>query len=157
MGSGQPITCVPLGEEHLPTRVEWLNDPRVRAGITISFQAALDDTVAWFRKAAEDETRADFVCLSQDGSTVSMFGFTDISDATASLYLYVAPEMHGKGVGRLTMVHLLREAQRLGLTEVRLEVKAKNTSAVRLYERFGFQVTGDVPGEVKFKMTAAVR
>lgn len=157
MGSGEPITCVPLAEDHLPTRVEWLNDPRVREGITISFQATLEDTVTWFGKAAEDETRADFVCLAQDGSTVSMFGITDISDGTAALYLYVAPEMHGRGVGRLTMVHLLKEAQRLALTEVRLEVKAENTSAVRLYERFGFQVTGEVPEEAKLKMTAAVR
>ncbi|WP_176554611.1 GNAT family N-acetyltransferase [Georgenia sp. 311] len=157
MGSGEPITCVPLVEEHLPARVEWLNDPRVRAGITISFQASLEDTVTWFRKAAEDETRADFACVSQDGSPVSMFGITDIADGSAALYLYVAPDLHAKGIGRLTMVHLLKEAQRLGLTEVRLEVKAENTSAVRLYERFGFHVTGEVPGEAKLKMTAVVR
>jgi lipopolysaccharide/colanic/teichoic acid biosynthesis glycosyltransferase/GNAT superfamily N-acetyltransferase len=157
MGSGTPISCVPLAEEHLGTRVEWLNDPRVRSGISISFDATLKDTVSWFGRAAQDDRRADFVCHTEDGTAVSMFGLTEIEDGHAALYLYVSPDMHGKGIGRLTMVHVTKKAQELGVTDLRLEVKAENTSAVRLYERFGFEVTGEVSGEAKLAMSAVLR
>lgn len=138
MGSGEPVHCRPLERRDLPTRVEWLNEPSIRRGISISFTADLSEMERWFERANMDTTRADYICVLEDGAPIAMFGLVNVS-STADLYLYVSPGSHGRGYGRLAMVHLLKEARRLGVCELKLEVKAENQRAIRLYERFGFK------------------
>jgi ribosomal-protein-alanine N-acetyltransferase len=48
----------------------------------------------------------------------------------------------GSGIGTLLLTALLDEAQRRGLPQVELEVRADNDRAQRLYERFGFERIG---------------
>ena len=54
----------------------------------------------------------------------------------------VHPEHRQKGVAKKLLSISLRIAKEKGMQQATLEVRANNTSAHRLYERFGFEITG---------------
>lgn len=56
--------------------------------------------------------------------------------------LAVVPEVRGRGVGRQLLAAVEEQATSLGCCAITLEVRADNTIARGLYERFGFE-----PGE----------
>ncbi len=58
------------------------------------------------------------------------------------LNLCVHPERRGAGLGRRLLRQLLCEAGRRGMREARLEVRASNRGAIRLYRALGFRRTG---------------
>ncbi len=51
----------------------------------------------------------------------------------------VSPDAQGRGLGRVLLDALVAEAARQGASSVLLEVRADNPSAIRLYERTGFE------------------
>lgn len=54
----------------------------------------------------------------------------------------VRPEFRGRGFGSALLTHALAEGARHGAPRAILEVRRSNEPARRLYERFGFVVTG---------------
>jgi ribosomal-protein-alanine N-acetyltransferase len=56
--------------------------------------------------------------------------------------LAVRPEFRGRGLGSALLAHALAEGTRRGAPRAMLEVRRSNETARRLYERFGFAVTG---------------
>ena len=54
------------------------------------------------------------------------------------------PDLHGNGIGRRMVEHLIREAQLSGIKSLRLDVLHYNTPAVKLYEQAGFLKKGEV-------------
>lgn len=53
-------------------------------------------------------------------------------------FMYVRPEYRGQGVNTQILQALKHWAAALGLTEMRLEVYAENTAALKAYEKAGF-------------------
>lgn len=53
--------------------------------------------------------------------------------------MYVLPEHRGKGINALIMEELKRLARSRGINEVRLEVFSLNQSAIKAYEKIGFE------------------
>ncbi|HEY1022067.1 MAG TPA: GNAT family N-acetyltransferase [Flavisolibacter sp.] len=62
--------------------------------------------------------------------------------------MYVSPEHRGKGINALLIEKLKSLAKRRGITELRLDVFAENASAIKAYEKVGFQ-----PLLVEMRMT----
>jgi len=62
------------------------------------------------------------------------------------LNLCVAPVKRGAGGGRRLLRHLVMESARDGMSQVLLEVRNSNQSAIDLYTGEGFQVIGRRPG-----------
>lgn len=58
----------------------------------------------------------------------------------------IAPEGRGQGIGRQAMDHLIAEARKRNDRMFVLEVIEQNTSAVRLYQRVGFQTVRRLVG-----------
>lgn len=54
----------------------------------------------------------------------------------------IAPELRGKGLGELLIVHLFEEALRRNAQWVTLEVRVSNSPAITLYEKYGFTIQG---------------
>lgn len=54
-------------------------------------------------------------------------------------FMYVKPEHRGKGVNQKILDALLDWAKRRNLTEIRLEVYSENASAIKAYEKAGFE------------------
>ena len=55
------------------------------------------------------------------------------------------------GIGQELMHEAERQAGRLGVEKIMLEVFATNDRAIHVYEKMGFRVVGRVPGEIKYK------
>lgn len=53
--------------------------------------------------------------------------------------MYVAPEMRGRGIGRALLARLESEARNLGLTRIVLETGTRQSEAIALYQRAGFE------------------
>ena len=53
-------------------------------------------------------------------------------------FMYVMPGHRGKGVNKLIIDALKQWSQEQGITEIRLEVYAVNTAALKAYEKVGF-------------------
>ncbi|WP_412850971.1 GNAT family N-acetyltransferase [Chryseobacterium sp. PMSZPI] len=54
-------------------------------------------------------------------------------------FMYVKPEHRGKGINKLVTDELINWAKSRGISEVRLDVYAENESAVKAYEKAGFE------------------
>lgn len=54
--------------------------------------------------------------------------------------LYLLPELHGRGLGRLMLAHVEAEARRLGCDTIMLTVNKGNASSIAVYDRAGFTV-----------------
>jgi ribosomal-protein-alanine N-acetyltransferase len=54
----------------------------------------------------------------------------------------VRPAYRGQGIGTALLARVFEDARALGARRATLEVRASNTGARRLYERFGFYVAG---------------
>ena len=65
----------------------------------------------------------------------------------ANAAFMVAPDARGLGVGRAMGEHSLAEARRLGFRAMQFNfVVSTNESAVRLWQRLGFEIVGTLPG-----------
>ena len=56
--------------------------------------------------------------------------------------VFVAPAARGKGVARLLMEALEREAAKLGVTLMQLETGIRQPEAIALYRKFGYAERG---------------
>jgi ribosomal-protein-alanine N-acetyltransferase len=56
--------------------------------------------------------------------------------------LAVHPDRRRQGLASLLLTHVLDDAVRRGAEKATLEVRRSNEGALRLYERFGFEVGG---------------
>ena len=86
-----------------------------------------------------------FIAVS-DGKII---GWCDISaldrpvfEHIGSLGIGVLAPYRGQGVGKALMDAALQKARLKGLTRIELTVREKNTSAIALYEKMGFEKEG---------------
>jgi len=125
-------------------------EPTIRAGETYTLPRDLscDDALAyWFAPAHrvyvydEGEVLGTYFLHTNangGGSHVANCGYVTSEKAT------------GRGVARTMCAHSLELAQQLGYRAVQFNfVVATNIRAVRLWESFGFEVVGRLPGAFK--------
>ena len=67
----------------------------------------------------------------------------------AVLTLAIAPRMRRRGVGTALLHHAYDWCSQVGVVKVSLHVRAGNTSAIRLYEREGFEHEGRERGQIR--------
>jgi ribosomal protein S18 acetylase RimI-like enzyme len=75
-------------------------------------------------------------------------GYGYVDDVTPELSIAVLPEYRGQGVGTQLLTRLFASAY--GQSSISLSVSADN-SALRLYERFGFEVISKSDGSFTMK------
>lgn len=84
--------------------------------------------------------RGAFLVAYRDAAPVGCGAVRLIDDATAELKrMYVVPSLRGSGIGRCLLGALEGEARRLGARRVVLETGTRQTAALALYERAGFE------------------
>lgn len=99
-----------------------------------------NDVVA-LRPLVEEELGSDaiewWLLATDDDTPIGFLGFTnDTIEA-----LFVDPDHHGQGGGKLLVAH----AQRLAGGALAVDVNEQNDSALRFYEAMGFRVIGRSP------------
>jgi [ribosomal protein S18]-alanine N-acetyltransferase len=104
-------------------------------------------TNPWTREMYEAELRNEgtaFFYLVRDASR-RVVGFCSCWRVLDELHinnLAVLPEYRNQRIGSALLMHVLKHGRQLGATRALLEVRQSNLPARRLYERFGFTVSG---------------
>jgi ribosomal-protein-alanine N-acetyltransferase len=90
----------------------------------------------WSELAAPDR----WYVVLEDGPELLGYAGLMVGGAEADVQtIAVAPSAQGRGLGRVLLDALVAEAARRGATTLLLEVRADNTSAIRLYAGRGFE------------------
>ena len=102
-------------------------------------------TDPWTKKMFEDELLnplAYYIVLVKDEKIVGYAGFWDIIDDAQIMNVAVDIEYRGKGYGNLIIEDFIKEAKDRNLDTMSLEVRVSNDPAIKLYEKYGFEVQG---------------
>ena len=98
----------------------------------------------WSENIFRDCLRVGYTCRALDLSG-QIIGYAVMSLGAGEahvLNLCVRHEYRSLGFGRRLLEHLLERAQASGVNETFLEVRPSNLSAIRLYQRLGFEQIG---------------
>jgi [ribosomal protein S18]-alanine N-acetyltransferase len=105
----------------------------------------------WSELAGVPESRYYLVAEVGTGSGRTIVGYAGLMTQPAELpdttegwvqNIAVSAEHQGRGLGAVLLTALVDEATRRNCADLWLEVRTDNTSAQRLYERFGFEPAG---------------
>jgi ribosomal-protein-alanine N-acetyltransferase len=113
-----------------------------------------DDLAGIVEASSADRRRVRRGWVAEEESGAAMAGFVvaaalcipNVPAECELEFVFVAPAARGQGIGRLLVQTVFGWARDLGAGEVRLEVRASNAVASRLYERCGFIIAGHRPG-----------
>ncbi|NMG20506.1 ribosomal protein S18-alanine N-acetyltransferase [Brasilonema bromeliae] len=92
-----------------------------------------------------DSPNSDLLGLFSGGSVVRLLGiscFWSILDEAHITILAVHPQYHRQGFGQALLYSVLKTACKGGLERATLEVRASNSAAISLYQKFGFKIAG---------------
>ena len=133
------LELLELSPNELQTRLESMHSGALRQRIPTTGPA--DQWAADSLPANEPAApkRQDWIALDRVGEAVSVCGLTEITTTTANVYVVVAPEHRGQGLGRETAQLLIARARGLGLEELRVETKSGDVEARRLFAGLGFR------------------
>jgi len=85
--------------------------------------------------------------IAEDGGTLAGFAIGHRRGAKGHVVtIDIAPGYRRRGAGRILLAELLRRLEEGGARAIRLEVDARNTGAIRFYERMGFHATRTLVG-----------
>jgi L-amino acid N-acyltransferase YncA len=124
--------------------------PAVRA----IFEAGIASGNATFETAAPDWPAWDAAHLAEhrlvareDGRVLGWVALSPVSDRCAYVgvaedSIYVAPDAHGRGVGRALLGAAVASAERGGIWTVQTGIFPENQASVRLHQACGFRLVG---------------
>lgn len=141
-----------LSKDHLQTRYEWLNHPRIFQHMNMQYPISLLETEAWYNRIYNNPNRIDLVFF-EDNSIVAMTGLTSISavDGLAEFYIMVSPNYQSKGIGSKSTIYTINYAfYNFNIHKIYLYTNNFNEKANGLYEKLGFSLEG-VLKKHKFK------
>ncbi len=87
------------------------------------------------------------LCVAGDPVGLAMVNANPEAECLELVYLGLAPEFRGRGLGSLLLETAIRNAQHGGLPRLSLAVDEQNRPAIRLYRRHGF-----VPGTARIAL-----
>ena len=114
------------------------------AAVMESMEQDLFGSDAWSRTIIEDELAHPFSYYRgiDDGELVAYAGLraAPVDAGQGDIQTIAVSQSHqGRGLGRALLVDLMDEAQRRGVRELFLEVRADNEPAIALYQSLGFR------------------
>ncbi len=104
---------------------------------------------AWSRASYERELRnrnSYYLTARHGGAVVGYFGMWVVLDEAHITTLAVHPSYRRRGLGAHLLRHLMELARRRGASRVTLEVREQNHAAIAMYQKFGFEPKGVLPG-----------
>ena len=142
------MTVRPLTPADLPLIRTWMRE-------TPEAPVWSDADLMRFAEATaslELRVRRGWIAVAEDSEPVGFIVSTALCIVSGSAaeceieFVMTSPSYRGKGVARELVSTVLAWARELAAEEVRLEVRASNQAAQRLYERCGFEIAGCRPG-----------
>jgi L-amino acid N-acyltransferase YncA len=74
----------------------------------------------------------------------SEFRFREAYKFTVEHSVYVAPDEHGKGIGKIVLQNLINLAKQQKLHTMIAVIDAENESSINFHEQFGFETVGTI-------------
>jgi len=148
--NGERIRFRAAEREDLPTFVAWINDPEVRAGISLYLPMSMASEEKWFENMLERHPdEQPLVIEARHGKgwkTIGNCGFFDINShyRSAEFGIMIGEKsMWNQGYGTEAVKLLLRHGfETLNLNRIMLRVFENNPHAIRTYEKAGFTHEG---------------
>ena len=99
----------------------------------------------WTEQVFRDCFTSHYDCrvIERDGMIAGFAVLSSVLDEVHLLNIAVAPAMQRRGLAWAALRELIADYRHRNMGYVYLEVRASNTGARGLYERLGFQVTGE--------------
>lgn len=137
------VTVAPMTAEHWP-EVQRIYAAGIATGHA-TFESAPPATWEAFDAAKVPGLR--FVALDADGTVLGWVAASPVSDrcvyaGVVEDSVYVAPEAHGRGVGRALLAALLDAAHAAGVWTVQSGIFTENTASIALHTALGFRTVG---------------
>lgn len=129
----------------LETRALWMNSPAVYKTMHFVPPISLDNIKKWYQTNLKNKNRFDATIEDEDGNLLAFGGLTNIdySVRKAEFYLFVNPEMQGRGIGtKATSLLCQYGFEILQLHKIYLFTNVSNVGAVKTYEKVGFLLEG---------------
>lgn len=74
----------------------------------------------------------------------SEFRFREAYKFTVEHSVYIAPDEHGKGIGRLVLQNLIHLARQQKFHTMIAVIDAENENSISFHEQFGFETVGNI-------------
>lgn len=137
----------PVEEEHKELFYKWFNESELTSNFYYSLPSSQSRVEKFIRAEVIQEYPLTFIQYV-DGEPIGFFRLHDLSfiNRKVEITLAVAEKTYqGQGYGKQLLHRTLRYAfYELNLEQVYLYVYKPNTTAVRLYESFGFVKEGEI-------------
>ena len=147
------IILRPLEEKDAPFMLEWMHDPQIQKHFQKSMdKVSLDDALKFCREAGSIHNIAHgdsvhFAIADENDEylgTISLKN-VDFNNSNAEYAIALRASSAGKGIASQATRMLLKKAfYEMGLHRVYLTVLSGNQSAIRLYEKNGFVLEGEL-------------
>ncbi|MGC4039394.1 MAG: GNAT family N-acetyltransferase [Flavobacterium sp.] len=72
------------------------------------------------------------------------FRFRDAYKFTVEHSVYVAPDAHGKGIGKVVLERLIHLAKQQKLHTMVAVIDSENEGSIKFHEQFGFETVGNI-------------
>ena len=153
---GRKVTLRTPTWEDLDDMLDFINSlVEEEAMILMETRQTRDQEVDWLARALSnmEKDKEVRVVAEVDGRMVGQCEVglgTGRKSHVGTLGISVKQGYRDVGIGQELMREAERHAGRLGLEKILLEVFATNDRAIHVYEKMGYSVVGNVPGEVKY-------
>lgn len=136
--------------DDLSTFVNWINDPEVRAGLSLFLPMSMAQEERWYddmiKRPVEEHPLSIETKKGEDWiiiGNIGLFGFDSIARSAEAGILIGDRNYWNKGYGTDAMKLLLKHGfETLNLNRIFLRVYEDNPRAIRCYEKVGFQHEG---------------
>lgn len=102
-----------------------------------------------FYKEINENRLAHYYVVEDEGRIIAYGGMWVIVDESHVTNIAVLPEYRGKGVGNILVESMIEAARPMDVFNMTLEVRVSNESAIKLYEKHGFERSGVRPNYYK--------
>jgi [ribosomal protein S18]-alanine N-acetyltransferase len=98
-----------------------------------------------FQKEIEENKLAVYLVAECSGAVAGYMGMWKVMDEGHITNIAVAPEYRGRGIGGALLAEMIAQSEQSGIVAMTLEVRTSNSSAQKLYMKYGFESAGIRP------------
>lgn len=121
---------------------QWRNDPVTRQMSRVTGLATWEGHKKWYGEIMLDPTKVILIAYQHE-VPVGTIRFYFVDKECAEIYINIAPEKRGRGLGKTVLKAACRYGfDNLGLKCIDGAIKPENTASIRVFEDSGFEFLG---------------